>query len=83
MTDQHSGDTKISMDSELGRMVIEQKLATPDEVKECLDIHVKQDDANQHSLAEILVDKGVVTSGQIQRAKKTIEASRQASRYPR
>lgn len=76
MTDQHSGDTKISMDSELGRMVVEQKLATPDEVKECLDIHVNQDDANQRSLADILVDKGVVTAKQIHRAKKTIEASR-------
>ena len=66
-----------SMDTELGRIVVETGLATQDEVDQCL-VHEAQlvTDAKQRSLARVLVDKGVVTEGQIARVKTTIEATR-------
>ena len=62
------------MDTELGRLVVEQRLATPDEVKDCLS--ARQTDAADGDLGAIMVAQGVVTASQIERAKQTIEASR-------
>ncbi len=66
-----------AMDTELGRMVVEQKLATPEEVEHG---RQKQSQLEQHqnrqSLAEILVEQGSVTERQISRLKKSIEESR-------
>ena len=68
-----NGNGKSSMDTELGRLVVEQHLATPDEVENCLSLR-QADDAGD--LAAIMVAQGVVTANQIERAKRTIEASR-------
>ncbi len=64
---------KSSMDTELGRLVVEQRLATQDEVSNCLSL--RQGDGGE-DLAAIMVARGVVTASQIDRAKRTIEASR-------
>ena len=67
-----------SMETELGKIVIEQGLATQAELKSCLDIVETQDaggDPNK-TLGQILVDERVVTASQIKRVKKTIEASK-------
>ena len=65
-------NSKASIDTELGRVVVEQRLATPEEVQGCLALRASA----PGDLAELLVAQGVVTVSQIARAKKTIEASR-------
>jgi len=69
-------NAKASMDTELGRLVVEQHLATPEEVKNCLALRTSRDGGEGTDLAGIMVAQGVVTASQIARAKKTIEASR-------
>ncbi len=71
-----------SMDTEVGRLVVEQRLATPEEVQECREIQKQGSDPMQRSLAELLVDRGCVTVRQIHRLKETIEDSRKASNIP-
>jgi eukaryotic-like serine/threonine-protein kinase len=80
MTDQKpTSDEGISMDTDLGRLVVGQNLATRAEVDACLSIQAQEKeakDAGHRSLASILVEEGMVTSRQIERIKKTIEDSR-------
>ncbi|MFP4104945.1 MAG: serine/threonine-protein kinase [Phycisphaerae bacterium] len=64
-----------SMDTELGRIVVERKLATPDEVEQCIE-EQQHSDPNQRSLADVLVSRGYVTESQIDRVKISIEDSR-------
>ena len=65
------------MDTELGRLVVEQRLATPEEVSNCLAARtVRGVGTDEVDLAAIMVERGVVTASQIARAKRTIEASR-------
>jgi len=65
--------TNASMDTELGRLLVEQRLATSDEVRNCMALRVEDDESD---LTAIMVAQGVVTASQIERAKQTIEASR-------
>ncbi|MDP6636849.1 MAG: serine/threonine-protein kinase [Phycisphaerae bacterium] len=67
-----------SMETELGKLIIEQGLATQVELRSCLDIVQGQSDPNDsnRTLSQVLVEKGVVTASQIGRVKRTIEASR-------
>jgi len=66
-----------SMDTELGRVVVESGLATQEEVQECLGMQAEAGgDASQQSLAQVLVRQGMVTDRQIERIKKSIEATR-------
>jgi serine/threonine-protein kinase len=71
------------MDTELGRLVVERKLATPEEVQECA--HIRKELAqkdNERSLAAVLVDRGVVTQRQIDRLKSDIDALRRGQEIP-
>jgi len=75
---QSSGEPNPSMETELGKLIIEQGLATQAELRACLDAvrtEGRTDDPNM-TLSQVLVKKGVVTASQIGRVKKTIEASR-------
>ena len=67
-----------SMDTELGKVIIEQGLATHAELRSCLDIVQggSPDTDPNRTLGQVLVDNGVVTTSQIGRVKKTIEATR-------
>ena len=66
-----------SMETELGKLIIEQGLATQNELRSCLDVvQTRSDDDSNMTLSQVLVKKGVVTASQIGRVKKTIEASR-------
>ena len=74
-----NADTSVpsSMDTELGRLVIEQRLATQEEVDHCLSVQAREAQGhNELTLAGLLVRERVVTPRQIARAKQTIEASR-------
>ena len=78
MTDNSQNSGPIpSVDTELGRLVVEQNLATPDEVQECLSLQSTfGEDQSQQSLAQVMIGQGVVTPRQITRVKKTIEDTR-------
>ncbi|MHC4981832.1 MAG: serine/threonine protein kinase [Planctomycetota bacterium] len=73
-----------SVDTELGRLVVERRLATQEEVDECLNIlHGQKQQgeglpevASNQTLSAILVEQGVVTASQIRRTKEQIQASR-------
>ena len=67
------------MDSELGRQVLDQGLATREEVEQCL----QQASADsQKSLADVLIGNGVVTQRQIDRIKQGIEETRKGQQIP-
>lgn len=69
--------SKVSMDTEFGRTVVEQRLATQEEVNDCLAARtVQSTGAGDSDLEAIMVERGVVTASQITRVKKVIEASR-------
>jgi eukaryotic-like serine/threonine-protein kinase len=78
MAHESSGPTQASMDTELGRVVIEQRLATQEEVDRCRALQVQggRTGAAETSLAGLLIREGIVTERQIVRIKRTIEASR-------
>ncbi len=72
--------TSTNVDTILGRMVVEQGLATSDEVKaamarqrQIMEHKDNEDDPRQMSLADILVTEGVVTEKQIKRIRPKIE----------
>jgi len=76
MDQQNAGNAKsASMDTEVGRFVVEQRLATQEEVDHCLTLQ-SQPDHGGETLASILVREGVVTERQARRVKTTIETSR-------
>lgn len=84
-----------NIDTLIGRLVIDQGLATPEEVKHCLTLtrtengtvkpvavdaaSGKPTDALTNSLAQVLVDKEYVTKRQIARLREAIEAERSGS----
>ncbi len=71
------GGGVASLDTELGRLVVERKLATQEEVDACI-ARAKElaEEENQETLADVMVARGVVTERQIERARTEIEASR-------
>ncbi|MFG0293650.1 MAG: serine/threonine-protein kinase [Phycisphaerales bacterium JB065] len=78
-----AGGTAIgSMDTIVGRLVIEQGLATDDEVKSAIAKVAGGSDPSDKSLAEILVNKGVITKAQLDRLRKQVEAERSGQQIP-
>ena len=75
MAEQQNPDrpTAPSADEELTRAVVEQKLATQEEVERCLAAHAQ---SGSDSLAETMVRETVLTPGQVTRVKALLEASR-------
>jgi len=72
-TDRPEGPVHISTETEIGRLVVEQRLATQEEVSQCAQL---ADRDSSRSLAQVLVDEGVVTERQIYRVKDAIEDTR-------
>ena len=75
-----------NIDTLIGRLVIDQGLATPDEVKHCLTLtRTENGETNgssetlSNSLAQVLVSKEYVTKRQIARLREAIEAERSGS----
>ena len=74
-----------NFDSVLGRLVVDKGLATQDEVDQAVQKYSQQledSDPNQSSLADILVDSGVVTKRQIERIKPKVEEQRSTWQIP-
>jgi tRNA A-37 threonylcarbamoyl transferase component Bud32 len=75
------GGTNI--DTLVGRLVVDQGLATPDEVQACLEqVKALREEKNQRSLVQVLVDHEYVTRRQIARLKQIIEAERSGQQIP-
>ncbi len=71
-----------NIDTLIGRLVIDQGLATPEEVKHCLTLtrtEEKSKETLSNSLAQVLVNKEYVTKRQIARLREAIEAERSGS----
>lgn len=69
-------ETTQTSDSLLGRLVVEQGLAGPEEVQECLDLRnklVADPHAEQRSLGNLLVAQGIVTQRQLDRVHPTTD----------
>jgi len=75
------GGTNI--DTILGQLVVDQGLATPDEVNACLTEKRKAtDDPNAKSLAQLLVENSYVTNRQLERLRSQAEAERSGQQIP-
>jgi len=73
------------MDTEIGRLVVEKELATPEEVANCATIigeSAEVPQASDKTLAEVLVQEGIVTQRQLDRLKQNIEAARSQQQIP-
>jgi len=70
-----------NLDTLIGRLVIDQGLATPEEVKHCLTLTrtEEEEEALSNSLAQVLVNKEFVTKRQIARLREAIEAEQSGS----
>ncbi len=72
-------------DSVLGKLVVEQGLATSQEIQECISQQrkiLKNPKANEQSLAAILVDKGYCTQRQIKRIRPKAEEHSKDQQIP-
>jgi len=79
------GATKggTNLDTLVSRLVVDQGLATPDEVAHCLEqARQLQRDQNQRSLIQLLVDNEYVTKRQLTRLKAILEAERSGQKIP-
>ena len=88
MTESPSTDNRVaptSMDSEIGRLVVEKELATPEEVQNCATLVgelAETVDASDKTLADVLIQEGIVTRRQLDRLKQNIEAVRSQQQIP-
>jgi len=71
------------MDTELGRIVVEKNLATPEEVAQCrAEQRRLASTGAQRSLAGLLVAQKIVTERQLERVKRSIEETRPTQQIP-
>lgn len=72
-----------NIDTLVGRLVVEQGLATPEEVKHCLEIRRSgDDDESNKSLMHLLVEREYVTNRQLARLREILEAEREGQKIP-
>ncbi len=72
--------SSTSVDTVLGRLVVERGLATADEVAEL--VQTRDTEANNQSLSQMLVERGLVTRKQIERLLPEIEEQRATRQIP-
>ena len=73
-----------SLDTLMGKLVIEQGLATEDEVQDCatLQKQVAQEGRRRSSLIDVLISNGVVTQSQVDRLRPRAEEQRAGRHIP-
>ena len=82
MAENESNDS-TSMDTELGQTVVERGLATQQDVDECLAEQKRlSEQGAQRPLAEMMLQRGVVTQRQLTRMTKSLEAMRTTQQIP-
>ena len=78
-------EESANYDTILGRMVVDQGLATAHEVHQCLELqrkHKDPADPNECSLAHLLIANGIVTKRQVDRMRPALEAHRVKQQIP-
>lgn len=81
-SDDPSSGSKLNMDTALGRLVVEQGLATNDEVQQAQRSQREAADPSGDSLAQVLVNSGAITKAQLDRLKSQVEAERSGQQIP-
>ena len=71
-----------SLDTIVGRLVVEQGLATNDDVEKARAHQAAGEDTNQRSLADVLVGHGAITKSQVERLRRQVEAERSGQQIP-
>ncbi len=71
-----------SLDTVLGRLVVEQGLATNDEVQKAIEQRRGLDDPKGKSLAQVLIESDYITERQLTRLKSQLEAERSGQQIP-
>lgn len=72
-----------NLDTILGKIVVDQGLATPDEVQLCIEQALSMGRENSHaSLAELLIDNEYITRRQLTRVRQLVEAERSGQQIP-
>ncbi len=80
---QEAAKSGTNLDTLVGRLVVEQGLATSDEVKHCLELRRQSDeDESNRSLMALLVERDYVTKRQLTRLREILEAERQGQKIP-
>ncbi len=80
---QEAAKAGTNVDTMVGRLVVDQGLATPEEVQHCLVISKQSaEEKSQRSLVQLLVDHEYVTKRQISRLKAILEAERSGQKIP-
>lgn len=80
---QEAAKSGTNVDTLVGRLVIDNGLATEEEVQHCLAlVRSMPEEANQRSLVQLLVDNQYVTQRQIARLRQIIEAERSGQQIP-
>jgi eukaryotic-like serine/threonine-protein kinase len=65
-----------NLDTELGRVVVDQGLATKTEIEFCREQQKQSSDPNQRSLADLLVEHSFITANQAKRIRQTLDERR-------
>ena len=80
-----SENNPSSMDTVLGRIVVERGLATAEEVQQCIEqqrLSSEESDPNPHSLGDLMVANDIITRRQIDRLVPEIEDRRSTRQIP-
>jgi len=83
MTNDETAPTGLttSLDTEVGKVVVEMGLATRTEIEFCREQQKQSSDPNQRSLADLLIDHQFITTNQAKRIRKQLE-ERRGSQIP-
>lgn len=80
---QEASKSGTNVDTLIGRLVVDQGFATPDEVKHCLELAKSlAEERNQRSLADLLVSNDYMTRRQMARLREIIAAERSGQKIP-
>ncbi|MEM6750316.1 MAG: protein kinase [Planctomycetota bacterium] len=80
MSDSDTPNSSSSLDSTVGKMVVEKGFATADEVHQVLSEHSSE--ASGKSLSQLLIERGLVTSRQLARLKPEVDEQRAGRQIP-
>jgi serine/threonine protein kinase len=78
----------MKQDTALGKALVEQGFCTRQEIEDCLNMRAEAaeasdgSDANQRSLADVLIENGYATRSQIDRVKSTVDESSTVQQIP-
>ena len=77
-TQKPNGEIDTSLETAIGRLVVETKLATAEEVEQCVALRqrLSTQDQDVPPLSNLMVQQGLITESQIKRVRASVEESR-------